>query len=160
MRCPYCGNDDSNVLDTRDAAEGIHRRRRCRNCQKIFKTFERVEIGHTPLVIKRDGRREPFDRDKLIRNIRKAADKRPLPVGDIERLVDDIEQDLIQGGRSEVPSKSIGDMAMDRLLKLDRIAYVRFASVYLNLSDLDDLLHVVERIRHEDALRDDGNTGE
>ncbi len=151
MHCPFCGAADSSVLDTRDAAEGIQRRRRCRNCHKIYKTVERVEIGHPPLIIKRDGRREPFDRDKLIRNVRKAADKRPLPVGDIERLVDDIEQDLIQQGRLEVPSKTIGDMAMDRLLKLDRIAYVRFASVYLNLADLDDLLGVIERIRHEDA---------
>jgi len=158
MHCPFCEHENSSVLDTRDAVEGIHRRRRCHHCKKIFKTFERVDVGHTPLVIKRDGRREPFDRDKLIRNIRKAADKRPLPVGDIERLVDDIEQDLIQSGRPEIPSKSIGDMAMDRLLKLDRIAYVRFASVYLNLADLDDLLQVVERIRHEDADTKDIST--
>jgi transcriptional repressor NrdR len=151
VHCPFCGAEESNVLDTRDAAEGIQRRRRCRMCQKIFKTVERVEIGHPPMVIKRDGRREAFDRDKLIRNVRKAADKRPLPVGDIERLVDDIEHDLIQQGRLEIPSKSIGDMVMDRLLRLDRIAYVRFASVYLNLTDLDDLLHVIERIRHDEA---------
>ncbi len=151
MHCPFCGAEDSNVLDTRDAAEGIQRRRRCRHCQRIFKTVERVEIGHPPMVIKHDGRREPFDRDKLIRNVRKACDKRPLPVGDIERLVDDIEQALIQQGRLEVPSKMIGDMVMDRLLKLDRIAYVRFASVYLNVTDLDDLMQVIERIRREES---------
>ncbi len=138
------------MLETRDTAQGIQRRRRCRACDRRFNTVERVEIGHPPLVIKRDGRREPFDRDKLVRNIRKSCDKRPLPVGEIERLVDDIEQQLIQQGRLEVPSKTIGDMVMDRLLTLDRIAYVRFASVYLNLTDLDDLLQVVERIRREE----------
>jgi transcriptional repressor NrdR len=150
VHCPFCGAEDSNVLDTRDTAEGIQRRRRCRNCQRIFKTVERVEIGHTPMVIKHDGRRELFDRDKLIRNVRKACEKRPLPVGDIERLVDDIEQGLIQQGRLEVPSKIVGDMVMDRLLKLDSIAYVRFASVYLNVTDLDDLMQVIERIRREE----------
>lgn len=102
------------------------------------------------MIIKRDGRREPFDRDKLLRNVRKSCEKRPLPVGEIERLVDDIEQDIIQQGRSEIPSQTIGELTMDRLLKLDRIAYVRFASVYLGLADLDDLLQVVERIRHEE----------
>ena len=139
------------MLDTRDTGDGIQRRRRCRECQQRFNTVERVEIGHVPMVIKRDGRREPFNRDKLIRNVQKACDKRPLPVGEIERLADDIEQDLIQQGKREIPSKLIGDMTMDRLLKLDRIAYVRFASVYLKLTDLDDLLQVVERIRHAEA---------
>ncbi len=151
MRCPFCGSEDSNVLDTRDNGDGIQRRRRCRHCQQRFNTTERVEVDHPPLVVKRDGRREPFNREKLIRNVQKACDKRPLPVGEIERLADDIEQDLVQQGKREVTSKQIGDMTMDRLLKLDRIAYVRFASVYLNLADLDDLLQVVERIRREEA---------
>lgn len=154
MRCPFCGSEDSQVLETRDAAEGVHRRRRCKRCQGRFNTVERVDIGRIPMIIKRDGRREPFDRDKLLRNVRKSCEKRPLPVGEIERLVDDIEQDIIQQGRSEIPSQTIGELTMDRLLKLDRIAYVRFASVYLGLADLDDLLQVVERIRHEE--RPDG----
>lgn len=151
MHCPFCGSEDSNVLDTRDTGDGIQRRRRCRNCQQRYNTVERIDIGHVPMVIKRDGRREPFNREKLIRNVQKACDKRPLPVGEIERLADDIEQDLIQQGKREIPSKLIGDMTMDRLLKLDRIAYVRFASVYLKLADLDDLLQVVDRIRHAEA---------
>ncbi len=149
MRCPACGSDDSQVLDTRDSASGIHRRRRCRACGQRYNTIERVEGGRTPLIIKRDGRREPFDREKLIRNIRKACDKRPLPVGEVERLVDDVEQDLMQSGKSEIPSRAIGEMVMDRLLRLDRIAYIRFASVYLNFTDISDLAREVERIRHE-----------
>lgn len=138
------------VLDTRDSTEGVHRRRRCKQCQQRFNTVERVDLGRPPVIIKRDGRREPFDREKLVRNVRKACDKRPLPVGEIERLVDDIEQSIIQQGRLEVPSKAIGEMAMDRLLKLDRIAYVRFASVYLGFADIDDLMKVVDRIRHDE----------
>jgi transcriptional repressor NrdR len=154
VRCPFCGSEDTQVLETRDATEGVHRRRRCKNCQRRFNTVERVDAGRPPMIIKRDGRREPFDREKLLRNVRKACEKRPLPVGEIERLVDDIEQSLAQSGRLEVPGKAIGEMVMDRLLKLDRIAYVRFASVYLGLADLDDLLQVVERIRHEDRDAD------
>ena len=154
MRCPFCASEDSHVLDTRDAPEGIHRRRRCKNCQQRFNTFERVNVGHPPMIIKRDQRRENFDRDKLVRNVRKACDKRPLPVGEVERLVDDIEQDLIQQARQEVPSQMIGEMVMDRLLKLDSIAYVRFASVYLGLADLDDLLRVIDRLRPK-AEQDD-----
>jgi len=154
MRCPYCAAEDSQVLDTRDAPEGIHRRRRCKNCERRFNTFERVNVGQPPMIIKRDGRREVFDRDKLVRNVRKACEKRPLPVGEVERLVDDIEHDLIQKGRLEIPSHVIGEMVMDRLLKLDSIAYVRFASVYLGLEDLDDLLQVIERIRSEGKQKD------
>lgn len=149
MRCPFCGSNNSQVLETRDAPDGIHRRRKCRECGQRFSTTERVELGRHPLIIKRDGRREPFDREKLIRNIRKACDKRPLPVGEVERLVDDIEQDLIQQGRLEIPSRTIGELAMDRLLRLDRIAYIRFASVYLNFADIDDLAREVDRIRRE-----------
>lgn len=154
MRCPFCASEDSQVLDTRDAPEGIHRRRRCKHCQQRYNTFERVDVGHPPMIIKRDQRREPFDRDKLVRNIRKACDKRPLPVGEIERLVDDIEQDLIQQSRQEVPSQVIGEMVMDRLLTLDGIAYVRFASVYLGLADIDDLLRVIARLRPKTEIDD------
>jgi transcriptional repressor NrdR len=150
MICPYCDFEDSQVLETRDASEGVHRRRRCKNCQKRFNTLERIEIGHPPMVIKRDGRREPFNREKLVRNVQKACEKRPLPVGEVERLVDDIEQKLVQQSRLEVSSHQIGEMVMDRLRKLDRIAYVRFASVYLNLANLDDLMQVVERLRYEE----------
>lgn len=150
MRCPFCGSEDSQVLDTRDAPEGIHRRRRCKQCQQRFNTAERVDAGHPPMIIKRDGRREVFDREKLLRNVRKACQKRPLPVEKIEGLVDDIERDLVEQSRLEVPSETIGSMVMDRLRKLDSIAYVRFASVYLNLADLDELQVVIERLRHDD----------
>lgn len=151
MHCPFCGSADSQVLDTRDNPEGIHRRRKCRHCGQRFNTVERVEIGRMPLIIKRDGRREPFDRDKLIRNVRKACDKRPLPVGEVEKLVDDIEQHLVQQGRAELPSRAIGELVMDRLKKLDRIAYIRFASVYLNFNDIDDLAREVDRIRGDET---------
>ncbi len=150
MRCPFCDSEDSHVLDTRDSPEGINRRRKCRVCERRFNTIERIDTGRHPMIIKRDGRREPFDREKLIRNVRKACEKRPLPVGEVERLVDDVEQDLVQQGRLEIPSRQIGEMVMDRLLKLDRIAYIRFASVYLGFADLDDLALEVERIRREE----------
>jgi transcriptional repressor NrdR len=151
VRCPHCGTEDSQVLDTRDTPEGVKRRRRCNHCQQRFNTIERLALDHPPMVVKRDGRREPFDREKLLRNIRKACEKRPLPVGEIERLVDSIEAALDRQNRMEVPSRMIGEMVMDRLLALDRIAYIRFASVYLNFEDLDDLLRVVERIRRDEA---------
>jgi transcriptional repressor NrdR len=150
MRCPNCGTEDSQVLETRDAPEAVHRRRRCKHCQQRFNTVERVNVGHPPMIIKRDGRREAFDREKLVRNIRKACQKRPLPVGEVESIVDNIEHELSQQSRLEVPSQYIGEMVMDRLRKLDGIAYVRFASVYLNLADIDDLLQVIERLRHDD----------
>ncbi len=156
MRCPTCGSEDSQVLETRDSPEGVQRRRRCKQCQQRFNTIERIALEHPPMVIKRDGRREPFDRDKLLRNVRKSCEKRPLPVGEIERMVDAIEAELARQHRLEVPSRAIGELVMDHLLKLDRIAYIRFASVYLNFEDLDDLLRVVERIRHDEHAADEG----
>ncbi len=148
MQCPYCASSELTVLETRDSAEGIQRRRKCRTCQKRFSTVERLVFEQPPMIIKRDGRREAFNREKLVRNIYKACDKRPLPVGEIERLVDDIQEELMRTNRLEAPSRMIGDMVMDRLSKLDNIAYVRFASVYLNPADITDLLAIIERLRH------------
>lgn len=151
MRCPYCESEDLQVIETRDVPNGIQRRRRCRTCDRRFNTLERLVLGQPTMIIKRDGRREEFDRGKLERNVRKACNKRPLAVGEVERLVDDVEEELTRQNRPEVSSRFIGDLVMDRLRKLDGIAYVRFASVYLNLADLNDLLHVIERLREDDV---------
>ncbi|HEU5369255.1 MAG TPA: transcriptional regulator NrdR, partial [Ktedonobacterales bacterium] len=111
------------VTDSRDSGDGIHRRRRCKDCGRKFSTYERVETAQL-LVVKRDGRREPYDREKLYRGIRRACEKRPLPVGELENAVDEIEQALYRLGRPEVASQVIGEMVMEKLARMDSIAYI------------------------------------
>ncbi|MBI2846340.1 MAG: transcriptional repressor NrdR [Chloroflexi bacterium] len=135
MKCPYCGYIDSKVIDSRDAGDVIRRRRECLRCALRFTTHEKVQTT-TLLVIKRDGRREEFDREKLSSGIRKACAKRPLPMGTIEKVVDDIEAQLLKLGKAEVSSSLIGEMVMEKLRTLDRVAYVRFASVYREFADI------------------------
>jgi transcriptional repressor NrdR len=135
------------VTDSRDAGEAIHRRRRCKACGRKFSTYERVETAQL-LVIKRDGRREPYDRDKLYSGIRKACEKRPLPVGELENAVEEIEQALYHLRKPEVASQVIGELVMEKLATLDSIAYIRFASVYRSFSDLEEM-----RQEMEDLLR-------
>ncbi len=138
MRCPYCAHPESRVTDSREAEDGIRRRRECLECGQRFSTFERLALG-TLFVIKRDGRREPFSREKLLSGLRKACEKRPLPIGAIEAMAADIEATLTAMGVAEVPSAEIGALVMDRLRDLDPIAYIRFASVYRRFADLDEL---------------------
>ena len=138
MKCPYCGFSDSKVTDSRDAEGGIRRRRRCLGCGQRFTTFETVRAT-TPVIIKKDQRREEFNREKLSRGIRKACEKRPLPTGTIDKLVDDIEAELQKMGKAEVPSSVVGELVMERLKKLDHIAYIRFASVYRDFADITSL---------------------
>jgi transcriptional repressor NrdR len=145
MRCPFCEAMDSRVVDTRPVDAGIRRRRECSICQRRFTTYEQV-TGITPLVVKSDGRREEFDRQKLLSGVRKACAKRPIPGEDIEDLVTHIEDDLLGSGRTEISSKEIGEMTLERLRDLDEVAYIRFASVYLAFKDLDSMKKEVEKL--------------
>ena len=145
MKCPFCGGTESRVKDSRDIGDAIHRRRECEQCKGRFSTYERVEKSHL-MVIKRDQRREPFDREKLYIGIRKACEKRPLPVGEIESAVEEIEQELYHLGRQEIPSSVIGEMVMERLRSLDKIAYIRFASVYRSFGDVETMFKEIQNL--------------
>lgn len=138
MKCPFCGGTESRVKDSRDIGDAIHRRRECEQCKGRFSTYERVEKFDL-MVIKRDRRREPFDRQKLYVGLRKACEKRPLPAGEIEKAVEEIEQELYRFGRQEISSSIIGELVMERLRHLDKIAYIRFASVYRSFGDVEAL---------------------
>ncbi len=145
MKCPFCGAAESRVLDTRDVGSGIRRRRECEQCKQRFTTYEQVAKINL-LIIKRDGRREPFDRQKLIEGIWRACAKRPIASEAIENLVNDIESKLYALGQAEVPSRVVGEMVMERLKNLDGVAYVRFASVYRSFADLETLKREVDQM--------------
>lgn len=146
MKCPYCGNDKTQVIDTtHDARGGIRRRRVCKNCGRRFSSYERAVLA-TPALIKRDGRREEFDREKLMRGIRVAIGKRPVAQADIERLVGEIEAKLQAMGKAEVESRVVGDMVMEGLRELDALAYIRYAIVYLEMSDLETVRREIDRL--------------
>jgi len=138
MRCPYCAHDDSKVIDSRNVNEAVRRRRECLECGSRFTTYERPERG-AMLVVKKDGRREEFRREKLLSGIRKACTKRPVSQETIERIVDEIEAQLYRLGKGEVDSAGIGDMVMERLRQLDGVAYIRFASVYRDFADIEEV---------------------
>jgi len=146
MRCPFCGFSDSKVTNSREADSGIRRRRECRKCGVRFTTYERVQS--TALIVsKQDGRREEFNRDKLVGGLRKACTKRPIPSRTVEKMVEDIEAELHQLGLGEVPSSKIGEMVMDRLRKVDRVAYIRYASVYRDFQDIESFEQAVKDLR-------------
>ncbi len=145
MKCPYCSDTNSKVIDSRDAENGIRRRRECLSCARRFTTYERIDSQNL-FVLKKDGRREGFDRMKLLSGLRRACEKRPLPTGAVERLAEDIEEEIGALGRAEVPSSLIGEKVMDRLKKLDHIAYIRFASVYRDFADIEELKQEVETL--------------
>jgi len=139
VRCPFCGHDETKVVDSRtsESQEAIRRRRECLSCSERFTTYERRE--ETPLmVVKKDGTAEPFDRGKLLRGLMVACAKRDVHVSQLEALIDDIESELHNSFRSEVGSRQVGDMVLLRLRDFDRVAYVRFASVYKEFQDLDE----------------------
>jgi transcriptional repressor NrdR len=144
MRCPFCSAVEDKVVDTRpsDGEQVIRRRRECSACGRRFTTYERVD-EILPLVIKKDGRREPFDRAKILSGLQSACSKRPIPVETLERTVDRIERDLEEAGEKEIPSSRIGDAVMAALREIDDVAYVRFASVYLSLGDVTELMTVL-----------------
>ena len=145
MFCPHCGHNDSKVIDSRDAGEGIRRRRECLSCTTRFTTYERAQAAAW-LVVKRDGRREEFSHDKLFNSVRLACAKRPLPTGAIERIVSDVETQVQRLGRAETPSSSVGELVMDRLKTLDRVAYIRYASVYRDFADLETFMDELEHM--------------
>jgi transcriptional repressor NrdR len=147
MRCPQCGERETRVVDSRDLDEAatIRRRRECSACSMRFTTYERVEAARL-VVVKRDGTRQEFDRDKLASGLRKALTRRPVLEGAAEQAADAIEADLRSAGVTEVPSSRIGALAMEHLRGLDQIAYIRFASVYQSFEDLEDLKREVDSL--------------
>ena len=146
MRCPYCQHDNSKVLDTtHDSQGGIRRRRECLDCGQRFSTYERAILA-TPLLIKQDGAREEFDREKLARGVRIACAKRPVSAADIERLIGQVETSLQKMGKAEVSSRVVGDLVINGLKEMDQIAYIRYAIVYLRLDDLHSLRNEIDRL--------------
>ena len=146
MHCPYCQQGDSHVIDSRQVGNTVRRRRECVRCGQRFTTYERV-APVSLLVVKRDGRREPFDREKLYRGVYKACAKRPISDEAIEALVGRVENDLFTLGKAEVESKVIGQMVMEQLRNLDDVAYVRFASVYRRFKDIDGLVEEIDEFK-------------
>lgn len=148
MKCPFCGNMESKVMDSRPTEEGtiIRRRRECPSCKKRFTTYERVD--ELPLtVIKKSGIREVFDTHKIINGLIKACEKRPISIEMMQEIANDIEKELKNNMELEVESKKIGEMVMNRLKELDEVAYVRFASVYRQFKDIDSYIEEIERLK-------------
>jgi transcriptional repressor NrdR len=151
MKCPYCSFSDSKVTDSRTVENGIRRRRECQRCRLRFTTYERVQTTAL-LVAKRDGRREEYNRDKLAGSVRIACAKRPIPIHDIDKVLEDIEAELQRLGRAEIPASSLGEMVIERLRRLDRVAYVRFASVYRDFQDIESFERVVQDLKEEPTI--------
>ena len=151
MHCPYCECENTKVVDSRESGATIRRRRECALCSRRFTTYERVQMK-AMMVVKRDGRREEFSRDKLWSSLTKACAKRPLAIARIEKMIDDIEANLAEQGKAEFDSQLIGEMVMGRLSNLDQVAYIRFASVYLDFGDVESFKTEI------DALLDPSET--
>ena len=149
MRCPFCGVNDDKVIDSRDSEQGraVRRRRECKACDKRFTTFEQVEQALRLVVIKRDGRRVPFRRENLLSGLQKACYKRPVPLETLSGIVDDVEEILYRRGYKEVESVEVGRLCIDRLKSVDHVAFLRFASVYLNVEHVDDLLEEIQAVK-------------
>jgi transcriptional repressor NrdR len=154
MKCPFCSHDDTRVIDSRLGKEGnnIRRRRECIECERRFTTYERVEET-LPLVIKKDGRREAFDRQKIISGIQRACEKRPVSIATIEKVVDQLELTLQESGEKEVPASRIGEAVMEALQSLDEVAYVRFASVYRQFRDINEFMSELTEILAKGATK-------
>jgi transcriptional repressor NrdR len=148
MKCPFCGNADTQVVETRVAEDGdfIRRRRQCASCEKRFTTYERPDLAF-PAIVKKDGRRIEYERDKLRASMNLALRKRPVSTEQIDAAVERIEEKLLNLGAREIGSNRIGELVMRELKKLDKVAYVRFASVYRSFEDIDDFKTVVDEVR-------------
>ena len=148
MRCPFCAAEETKVIDSRLAADGyqIRRRRECTICKERFTTFESAELL-VPYIVKSNGNREPFDASKLKMSLAKALEKRPVSADDLEKAVNQIIIQLQATGEREVPSKLVGNVAMDALKRLDKVAYIRFASVYLSFGDIEEFIKEIEKLR-------------
>ncbi len=151
MKCPYCSYAEDRVIDTREIREGIliRRRRECLQCHRRFTTYEKIE-NILPIVVKKDNRREPFDRQKMITGILKACEKRPVSMETIEKIADEIERDIQNREEKEIRSQEIGEMVMKYLHDLDQVAYVRFASVYREFKDLNEFMEELRRLLSHD----------
>lgn len=150
MKCPYCGYNESKVVDSRptDEEAAIRRRRECEKCGKRFTTYEKIE--EMPLIIvKKDGSREVYQRSKMMNGLLRACEKRPISVSQIEKLADEIEKELYNSMEKEIDSKKIGEMVMSRLKKIDDVAYVRFASVYRQFKDINTFLEELNKLINE-----------
>ena len=148
MKCPECGYEDSKVIDSRPADNKIRRRRECLSCKCRFTTYEMVET--IPLmVVKKDNTLEPFDRDKLINRLARATVKRPVQIEDLEKMVEDIVQELKNQFRREVSSDEIGELVLRRLNDIDKVAYIRFASVYRDFNDIDSFVRIISELNEE-----------
>lgn len=150
MKCPFCYHAESKVVDSRPTDEGftIRRRRECTKCGKRFTTYEKIE--QLPVfVVKKDGRRESFDRNKILKGLLKACEKRPISLKDLEELVQDVEKQVFNSLEQEVTSQQIGQMVMERLKKLDEVAYVRFASVYRQFKDINTFMEELNKLMKE-----------
>jgi transcriptional repressor NrdR len=147
MKCPFCGNIEDKVIDSRTSREGsaIRRRRECLKCRKRFTSYERVE-DIVPMVVKKDGRREPFERLKILTGLKKACEKRPIGMDTLEGITDSIEKKLIGMGVKEIQSTWVGEEVMSSLKELDKVAYVRFASVYRQFKDINELMNEVKTL--------------
>ena len=152
MRCPFCGYEDTKVIDSRPADGKKRRRRECTNCQKRFTTFEKIE-NSLLVVVKNDGRRESFDRNKLINGLLKACEKTKITYEDVEKIAERIERALNNTMEKEIESKMIGALIMDELRNLDQVAYVRFASVYHKFTDVNTFVQEVNRLQEKDRVR-------
>jgi transcriptional repressor NrdR len=148
MKCPYCSAPDTKVLDSRNSEEGcvIRRRRKCESCQKRFTTFETIELA-MPMVIKRDGRREPYQKEKIKHGIEKACEKRPISAVQIDRIINNIEKAILDISDKEISSKDVGNLVMMYLRHLDPVAYVRFAAVYRKFQDVEEF---VNELKHDE----------
>lgn len=148
MRCPFCGNLEDRVVDSRESREGevIRRRRECTSCERRFTSYEKIEVQAFQ-VVKRDQRREPYDRGKLMRGLQIACRKRPVPQAELERIADSIEYEMQESGEREISSQRLGTLVMDRLRDLDPVAYVRFASVYRRFEDVDAFVKELHRLK-------------
>jgi transcriptional repressor NrdR len=148
MKCPYCGEDNTQVVDTRENEDGdtVRRRRRCLTCDKRFTTYERVEL-QLPLVVKKNGSRVDYDREKLKSSMSLALRKRPVNAESVESAIDRIEEKLVQLAEREVASDRVGELVMRELKKLDKVAYIRFASVYRNFTDIDEFSEAIREVK-------------
>ncbi len=150
MKCRYCQSTDSKVVDSRPTEDGtsIRRRRECISCGRRFTTYEKIE--ELPImVIKKDGRRQPFDSEKILSGVRKACEKRPVPSAEMDKLVDDVEREVFNSLEQEIKSDAIGELVMARLKELDEVAYVRFASVYREFKDINTFMAELKQLLNE-----------
>ncbi len=147
MKCPFCANCDTSVLESRVSEDGVtlRRRRECQRCQRRFTTFERVE-GPTIFVVKRDGSRQAFDREKIVQGITKSFDKRPVSIDLVRQMADEVEREVRRKEIFEIPSKSIGKLVLKRLKNIDKVAWLRFSSVYFELSDVSEFEKLIEKL--------------